>query len=159
MSKPSKQRLLDMFDRVLPSVDRRERNFYDKLSDDEKKEFSPWLVQRYLSSSNSDQKTIEHYLIMTNNIVNVKDIKDPELMWKLMCIVGTGKKCNHPFISPPKQAKYENAFKEWLSKMNPGLDQQEIEILFGSFDKKKALDMLDQFQVKDKKVIKDANDL
>lgn len=155
--------MLDMFKRVLPGIDTRSKTFYDKLTDEEKKGFSPWLVQRYLSSAESaNNAIIEHYLIMTNDIVNVNssDIKDPEMTWLLMSIVGIGKSIKHPYIAPGGgKRKKKNAFKSWLSEHYPHLDDQELDIWISSLDKKSAKDMLEQFQVKDKDVIASANDL
>ena len=160
---------LDMFKKVLPALDTRNKTFYENLSEEEKKDFSPWLVQRFLSSAESpSQGIIEHYLIMTNDIVNVNfsDINDPEMLSKLMSIVGIGKSAGygkpvtgHPFIPPPKKGEHENAFKQWLFNNNLDLNKLELDILFNSFTSKTAKDLLEQLQVTDKKIIKAANDL
>ena len=100
--------MLDMFKRVLPALDTRQKDFYASLSEEERKGFSPWLVQRYLSSAEStSQEIIEHYLIMTNDIVNINfsDVKDPEMTWKLMSIVGVGRSMKHPYVAPGKGKK------------------------------------------------------
>jgi hypothetical protein len=155
--------MLDMFKRVLPAIDTKQKDFYSTLSDEEKKGFSPWLVQRYLSSvESSDQETIEDYLTMTNDIVNVNfsDIKDPEMIWKLMTVVGIGKSIKHPYVAPGKGKKKKgNAFAQWLKELYPYLDDQELNILMSGFTKASALDMLEQYQVKDKDIISAANDL
>ena len=67
----TKAPMLDMFKRVLPALDTRNKTLYENLNEEEMKGFSPWLVQRYLSSAESaNNAIIEHYLIMTNDIVN-----------------------------------------------------------------------------------------
>lgn len=155
--------MLDMFKRVLPALDTRQKDFYANLTEEERKGFSPWLVQRYLSSAEStSQEIIEHYLIMTNDIVNVNfsDVKDPEMTWKLMSIVGVGRSMKHPYVAPGKgKKKKQNAFKQWLSDLYPHLDDQELDIWISNLDKESARSMLEQFQVKDKDVIASANDL
>lgn len=159
----SKAPLLDMFKRVLPAIDTRNKKFYESLTDEEKKGFGPWLVQRYLSSAESPtSEVIEHYLIMTNDIVNVNfsDIRDPEMTWKLMSIVGIGKSVKHPYVAPGKgRKKKSNAFKSWLHDQYPHLNDLELDLWFGQFDKKSAVDMLEQYQVRDKDIIASANDL
>jgi hypothetical protein len=161
----TKAPMLDMFKKVLPAADTRNKDFYDNLSDEEKKGFSPWLIQRYLSSVESPKnEIIEHYLTFTNDMVNVdySTIKDhPELMWKLMSLVGyDGDVRKHPYIAPGKGKKKKgNAFKLWLHDQYPHLNEQEIEVWFGMFTKEQAKDMLEQYQVKDKDVISGANDL
>jgi hypothetical protein len=159
----TKQPMLDMFKRVLPALDTRQKDFFANLSEDERKGFSPWLVQRYLSSAEStSQEIIEHYLIMTNDIVNINfsDVKDPEMTWKLMSIVGVGRSMKHPYVAPGKgKKKKQNAFKSWLSDLYPHLDDQELDIWISNLNKESARSMLEQFQVKDKDVIASANDL
>lgn len=159
----TKAPMLDMFKRVLPALDTRNRKLYENLSEEEMKGFSPWLVQRYLSSAESaNNAIIEHYLIMTNDIVNVNfsEVKDPEMTWKLMSMVGIGKSLKHPYIAPGGgKRKKKNAFKAWLSEQFPHLDDQELDIWISNLDKKSAKDMLEQYHVKDKDVIASANDL
>jgi hypothetical protein len=159
----TKAPMLDMFKRVLPALDTRNRKLYENLSEEEMKGFSPWLVQRYLSSAESSNNAIiEHYLIMTNDIVNVNfsEVKDPEMTWKLMSMVGIGKSLKHPYIAPGGgKRKKKNAFKAWLSELHPHLDDQELDIWISNLDKKSAKDMLEQYHVKDKDIISSANDL
>jgi hypothetical protein len=159
----TKAPMLDMFKRVLPALDTRNKKLYENLSEEEMKGFSPWLVQRYLSSAESaNNAIIEHYLIMTNDIVNINfsEVKDPEMTWKLMSMVGIGKSLKHPYIAPGGgKRKKKNAFRAWLSEQYPHLDDQELDIWISNLDKKSAKDMLEQYHVKDKDVISSANDL
>lgn len=159
----TKAPMLDMFKRVLPALDTRNKALYENLTEEEMKGFSPWLVQRYLSSAESaNNAIIEHYLIMTNDIVNTNfsEVKDPEMTWKLMSMVGIGKSLKHPYIAPGGgKRKKKNAFRSWLREQYPHLDDQELDIWIGSLDKKSAKDMLEQYHVKDKDVISSANDL
>jgi|Laugrespbdmm15dd_1035085.scaffolds.fasta_scaffold00064_12 hypothetical protein len=159
----TKAPMLDMFNRVLPALDTRNKKLYENLSEEEQKGFSPWLVQRYLSSAESaNNAVIEHYLIMTNDIVNVNfsEVKDPEMTWKLMSMVGIGKSLKHPYIAPSGgKRKKKNAFRAWLREQYPHLDDQELDIWISNLDKKSAKDMLEQYHVKDKDVISSANDL
>jgi hypothetical protein len=163
--KEKKQRTLDIFNQVLPAVDTRQKDFYSNLTEEQQKEFSPWLVQRYVSSVNhTNQEWIEHYLIMTNEIVNINFsvIKDHDMLWKLLCIVGIGKSLGnygHPFIPPPAGPKKSNAFKAWLHEQYNHLSEQEIDLWFSNITKEQARDMLEQYQVKDKDIVSAANDL
>lgn len=160
----SKTPMLDMFKRVLPAADIRNKKFLESLTEEELKGFAPWLVMRYLSSAESaNREIIEHYLIMTNELVNknFSDLKhDPDLLWKLMSIVGIGKSIKHPYIAPGKgKKKKSNAFKAWLHDQYPYFSEEEIDIWFSNITKEQARDMLEQYQIKDKDIITAANDL
>jgi hypothetical protein len=160
----SKAPLLDMFKRVLPAADTRNRDFLASLTEEELKGFAPWLVMRYLSSAESaNREVIEHYLIMTNDLVNTNfsEFKhDPEMIWRLMSIVGIGQSVKHPYVAPGKgKKKKSNAFKAWLHEQYPHLSEQEIDLWFSNCTKEYARDMLEQYQVKDKDIISAANDL
>ena len=156
--------MLDMFKRVLPAIDTRNKQFYENLTEEEQKGFAAWLVMRYLSSAESaNNEIIEHYLIMTNELINTNfsELKnDPELLWKLMSIVGIGKSVKHPYVAPGKgKKKKSNAFKAWLHEQYNHLSEQEIDLWFSNITKEQARDMLEQYQIKDKDVISAANDL
>ena len=167
MATKKKEFKIDMFKQVLPALDTRKKNFYENLNEEEQQGFekSTWLAQRYLSSAESATNgIIEHYLIMTNEIVNTNfsDIKDPEMLSKLMSIVGIGKSLGysgHPFIPPPKGRALGSPFKEWLRELKPHLSDFEIDIWMQGMDKEYALEMLGQFNVRDKDIIASANDL
>jgi hypothetical protein len=160
----SKVPMLDMFKRVLPSIDTRNKQFYENLTEEEQKGFAAWLVMRYLSSAESaTPEIIEHYLIMTNELVNTNfsELKNhPELLWKLMSVVGIGKSVKHPYVAPGKgKKKKSNAFKAWLHEQYNHLSEQEIDLWFSNITKEQARDMLEQYQIKDKDVVSAANDL
>lgn len=125
-------RKLDMFKDVLPNIDKRNKKFYGILTEEQAKEFSPWLVQRWVSSVEGDPDFIEHYLIMTNELSNVGfgdiSLKDhKELHWLSLQIVGVGRTQRHAFIAPPKGAK-KTKLREWLAEQFVGYSDQEIEL-------------------------------
>jgi len=70
---------LDIFE-VLRKADLQDYEWFDNLSDDEKKEFKPWLVQRWLSSKK---------LNLVNEITNpMIGNLPPEMCWRLFCAIG-----------------------------------------------------------------------
>lgn len=160
---PGEKPKLDMFNKILPGVDQRDRKLYSTLNEEERKAFGAWLIMRYMSSAeHSRSDVIERYLIYTNNLVNTNfsDIKDDEFKWLLMSAVGCGVNIRHPFIAPGGgKRKKKNHFKEWLREQHPYLNDTELDLMMSNMDKKTALDILEQFQIKDKDVIASANDL
>lgn len=160
---PGEKPKLDMFNKILPGIDRRDKELYASLNEEERKAFGAWLIMRYMSSAeHARSDVIERYLIYTNNLVNVNfsDIKDDEFKWLLMTAVGCGASIRHPYIAPGGgKRKKKNHFKEWLRQQHPHLDEQELNIMLSNIDKRAALDLLEQYQVRDKEIIDSANDL
>lgn len=79
---------LDIF-RVLKALDDKDISFFSSLSDEEKKEFQPFLVARWLSGTYSKQQ-----LYLINELVNqylFSFSKHKELLWYLLTICTTGK--------------------------------------------------------------------
>ena len=56
--------------RELNAVDRKIYDFYDNLTDEEKKSFSPYILMRYTASVQGDREIQECFLEMTNELVN-----------------------------------------------------------------------------------------
>ena len=98
----TKDRKLDLFG-VLRSIDKKEIDFYDKLTDDERKEFQPLVIQRWMSGCNDP-----YQLNALNEFVNPyvfdfgKDHK--ELLAKLLVASasGTAKRYNWPKTNTAK---------------------------------------------------------
>jgi hypothetical protein len=114
---------------MLSALDRGDKDFYNRLDDELKKAFSPWLAMRYASSCNG--MYAEHYLLMVNDLVNHEFTalnKHPELQWKLMALCGAGSNQFHTYLKPPKK-KGKNPVQSELSKLFPNLKADELELL------------------------------
>lgn len=115
---------------MLGAIDRNDFDFYSSMTDDQRKDFSPWLAMRYASSGNKGYDAI-HYLLMVNDLVNrdFSSLKEhPELQWKLMATCGTGSNCFHPWIAPGKRKK-KDKLADALRKVYPTLRKSELELL------------------------------
>lgn len=113
--------------KMLSALDKRDKDFYDNLSDDEKKDFSAWLCMRWASSTSSYS---EHYLLMVNDFVNnnFSDFnKHPEMQWKLLSVVGCGKQVKHTWVAPPKKLK-KNKLKEFIHSIYPIYSDEELDL-------------------------------
>ena len=67
-AKPKKPPVLDI-KRELSAVDLKNYNFYDSLTPEEKKAFSPFVLMRFTSSVQGDRDIQEWFLEMTNEIL------------------------------------------------------------------------------------------
>lgn len=101
-------------DAVLQALDNRDFGFYERLTDEERKGYSPFLLMRYMSSL-SPQSPMQSYAVLaTNDLVNLGFFslgKHPELQHKLMCLAGTGRKQYRPYVG----AKNARARPRWLT--------------------------------------------
>lgn len=131
---------------VLSAIDRRDFNWYANLDDEKKKAWSSWLFIRYVSSTKSKDR--DELLLNTNEFVNKNygDIhKHEELVWKLMCLTGTGKKQFHEWIKPPNSKIKKDAISQFVSETYPTLNGREVELFLKMNDvsdlKQMAVDM------------------
>lgn len=114
---------------VLAAIDRRDFGWYANLSDEMKKKWSSWLFLRYASSVKGSGK--DDALLNTNEFVNKNYVdlyKHDELMWKLFCLTGTGKKQYHEWIKGPNTKKKTDKVSEFISEIYPHLKSDEIEL-------------------------------
>jgi len=114
---------------VLSAIDRKDFNWYANLDDEKKKAWGSWLFLRYASSTKGKDK--EELLLNTNEFVNkyYGDIyKHNELVWKLICLTGTGKKQYHEWIKPPNAKIKTDAISQFISETYPTMNGDEIEL-------------------------------
>ena len=65
---------------VMAAVDKKDRGFYKRLNDEQKKAFSAWMMMRYCSSVQG--RDAANYIYLTNELVNFQFMevsKHPEL--------------------------------------------------------------------------------
>jgi hypothetical protein len=109
------------------------RNFYDSLTDEERKKFGVFLMVRYGSSVKGIPELEEWYLRSTNERLNVNffDLgKHPKLQWLLATTVSPGMGNQfHEWISPKKKDSSNNKVIKFLRTQYPDLDDDDIELL------------------------------
>lgn len=134
-AKTKKGRTLELSS-ILTNIDNNNKVYYSKLTEEQKKEISPWVLMRYASSAKDYP---EAHLITVNLTVNKNFsmlYKHPELQWKLLCSCSTGRN-NHTWISPPKKQK-KNKIEEALLKIRPLLKDDDLKLI-QSMNKKEDL--------------------
>jgi len=130
---------LDMFGKVLPALDRRDRNFYNNLTDEEKKGYSALVLMRAMSSLGDQNPHAEYELLAVNDIVNIgfwSLSKHTELQHLLLCTAGLGSKQYHPWISAKGKVTKTNLIDQFFMEMNPGMNEQELELMRSQHDPK-----------------------
>jgi len=143
--------------RELSAVDQKNYDFYDNLTDEEKKAFSPYILMRYTASVQGDRDTQEWFLEMTNEMVNKHhwslSKNHKPLLWKLFAAVGTGVNAYHPYLAAGKKEKAQK-IEKLLSEINPSMKLSEIKQLAAMMDKKDIEELFDKMGF-DKKQTKD----
>ncbi len=113
--------------------DRKNRNFYSELTDEERKKFSNYLMIRWGSAVQGSTDLQEFYLVSTNERLNKHffDInRHPQLQWLCATTVspdmGTHR---HTWIAPKKKEPGESGIKKQLSQLFPNMKSDEIEVM------------------------------
>ena len=112
---------------IMAAIDKKDRNFYNNLSDEQKKAFSAWMMMRYCSRVQG--RDAANYIYMTNELVNYQFSevsKHPELQWLLLSACGVGKIQFHPYLKPPNSRKKKNKIFEFIYSIYPHMKAEDI---------------------------------
>ena len=139
------------------ALDRKDRNFYDSLSEEERKKFSPYLMLRYSASVDGPSDLQEWYLRATNERVNVNffDISTSQhkkLQW-LMCTTVSPDMGNqrHYWITTKKKNS-DNKTIKFLSSIFPDLRNDELDLLAKINTKEDIKQLAKQYGYDDKRI-------
>ena len=130
----------------MAQFDLKNRGFYDKLTDEERKKFSNYLMIRWGSAVQGSSELQEFYLIATNERLNKNFFainKHPKLQWLCATTVspdmGTHR---HQWIAPKKKDAGSNEVKKALMELYPQMKLSDIEALAAITDKKELREYL-----------------
>ena len=117
----------------MSEFDRKNRAFYDELTDDERKKFSNYLMIRWGSSVQGSRELQEFYLIATNERFNKHffDInRHPKLQWLCATTVSPGMgPQRHQWIAPKKKEPGASGIRKQLAELYPHLKDDEIALM------------------------------
>ena len=123
--------------------DRKDRKFYDSLTDDERKKFSNYLMIRYGSSVVGSKDLQEFYLIACNERLNKHFFtinRHPKLQWLCATTVSPGIGTQrHQWIAPKKKEPGAGSIKKQLAELYPHMKDDEIELM-AQLNTKKDID-------------------
>ncbi len=117
----------------MASFDRKDRDFYDSLTDEERKKFSNFLMIRWGSSVNGSSEMQEYYLIATNERLNKHffDLhKHPKLQW--LCATSVSPDMGvqrHNWISLKKKDAASNSIRKQLGELFPHLENDSLDLM------------------------------
>jgi hypothetical protein len=129
----------------MAQFDSKNRQFFDELSDEERKKFSPFLMIRYGSSVSGSRDLQEFYLIATNERLNkrffaVNTTQHKKLQWLMATTVSPGLGTfRHNWIAPKKKESTNTAVRKQLAELFAHLKDDELDLL-AEITTKKELD-------------------
>jgi hypothetical protein len=133
--------------RELRAVDTREYEFYDSLTDEEKKAFSPFILMRYASNVQGDQDLQAWFLETTNEYVNknhwILSKNHKPLLWKLFAATGVGQSMYHPYLAAGKKGK-ANKIEKLLAEIYPARKLEDIKTLASMMNKDDINELFDK---------------
>lgn len=133
--------------RELGAVDQKNYDFYDNLTDEEKKAFSPFILMRYTSNVDGDRYLQEWFIENTNEFVNkdhwVLSKNHKPLLWKLFASVGVGQNFYHPYLAAGKKEKV-NKIEKLLAELHPAEKISDIKLMASLMSKKEIDELFDK---------------
>ena len=117
----------------MTQFDRKNREFYDELTDEERKKFSNYLMIRWGSAVQGSRELQEFYVIATNERLNKRffDInRHPRLQWLCATTVSPGLGTQrHPWIAPKKREAGATGIRKQLAELYPHLKDDELDVM------------------------------
>lgn len=139
----------------MTAFDRKDRAYYDKFTDEERKKFSTYLMLRWGATVDGSSDLQAYYLMATNERVNKNffDIgRHPKLQWLTCTTVSPSMgKQRHQWLGTKKKEGNTKAQK-FLAKLYPNLKQDEIELLAKINDKRDIDDLARRHGLDDKTI-------
>ena len=141
---------------ILSWIDNDEKDIWNHLEDEHKKQISFWLLNRYVASIQGNRekqelaifKTNEYYNMHFNTIGVGKENGHQKLMWQLLCMSGaTGKNEFHPWIGFKKKTGGNDKAVKLLEQIHPNMKTDEVELLAGLYTKKELKQLAEEHDI------------
>ena len=130
----------------MAQFDLKNRDFYDELTDEERKKFSNYLMIRWGSAVQGSPELQEFYLISCNERLNKNFFainRHPKLQWLCATAVSPGMGTHrHQWIAPKKKDGGTNEVKKALMELYPNMKMADIEALAAVTDKREIKEYL-----------------
>lgn len=124
----------------MSALDRKDRTFYDSLTDEEKKKFSPFLMIRYGATVAGSADLQAYYLMSCNERLNkhffdVNTAQHKKLQWLMATTVSPGMGNQyHQWIKLGKKTT-DNKNVKFLRELYPHLKEDDLKLMAELNDK------------------------
>lgn len=136
----------DLFD-ALKALDRKDYGYFDRLSEEQKKKFSSYMLIHYMSAVSSKNKEIEQYYVCATNEAGNKHIFNefvmghPKLQWLMLCAISPGlgqqfhKWIPHirEKVTKLKEPAKAKEIKDYYSKIYSGVNANDLTDITDAF--------------------------
>ena len=126
--------------------DRKDRTFYDNLTDEERKKFSTFLMLRWGSSIQGSRELQEYYVQSVNHYLNKHFFtihRHPKLQWLMATAASPGMGAmRHSWISLKKKEAGDSALKKQLRELYPHFKEDEIDLMATMTTKKEVTQLI-----------------
>lgn len=119
---------------ILPQIDRGNAEWWDTLSEEQRKQVGFWLLNRYMSSSNGTTTDVAMAVLMTNEYYNKNwndlGTRHPKLQWQILCMLNDNRKSRfHKYINLRRTADSNSKTVKLLMKLYPNKKLDEVALL------------------------------
>lgn len=127
---------------ALEALDKKDYRYYDRLSEDQQRKFSPYMMLMWLSMVKGNRDMQSYYVQSTefhaNKYIFNENISDhPKLQWLMLCSAspGIGKQFRNwipnlaPSVTKLKTKAKPADVKDYFKKVYPGSTNSEIEVI------------------------------
>jgi len=126
---------------VLAAIDKKDYDFYDRLTDEHKKQVAPFLLNRYVSLVKGNADLAAYYLMAGNQRVNSQYFelaKHPKLVWHLLCTVSPGMGTQfHQWVGHKKKEKNNrDKNRKYIEQLHPTAKPDELDMLVNMYTDK-----------------------
>lgn len=147
--------------REMVALDQKNRDFLDQLTDDEKKQFSTYLMIRWGATVTGDTDLQEYYLIACNERLNknffaINKTKHDKLNWLAATTISPGMgNMYHQWISAPKRGSGNSKVEKFLAKQFPDMKPSDVTMLASINDLKAVKEMAKQLGMSPEQIKKE----
>lgn len=140
----------------MAAFDRKDRAYYDKFTDEQRKQFSTYLMLKYGANVSGSADMQAYYLMSTNERVNKHFFelgsKHTKLQWLCCTTVSPEMGNQFHYWLKGKKKEGDNKSQKFLAKLFPTMKSDEIDLLARINDKRDIADMARSLGYDDKSI-------
>jgi hypothetical protein len=142
----------------MAAYDRKDRSYYDKFTDEQRKSFSTYLMLKYGANVSGNADMQAYYLMAANERVNKHFFelnKHTKLQWLCCTSVSPAMGNQFHYWLKGKKKEGDNKSQKFLAKLYPNMKSDEIDLLAKINDKRDLADLARKLGYDDKSIKSD----